>query len=147
MKKELFVILGNHKTGKSITIRGLTSMFRKGKCIIETDNGNIDIYVLISALQEAGLAIDKAVEVLGEHERLLIPLHISGGSIYPGALEYIQAFRNAGFTVSQLVALGNNQDAVGNIQKAFPQTMSIDTFKDMPNNHAASQIREAWGWR
>jgi len=150
MKKELFIVLGNIGTGKSVTIRGLTGMWKKGECKIETNNGVIDIYVFIRALQEARLTPDDAVKELGEHKRLLIPLHISGDRVYLGALEYIQAFINADFTVSQLVALGDNQDDFEEIRDEYPQLQYIRTLKkikDMPNNHAACQIRNAWGWR
>ena len=150
MKKELFIVLGNSQTGKSVTIRGLTGMWKKGKCKIETNNGVIDIYVFIRALQEVRLTPDDAVKELREHKRLLIPLRILGGRICPGALEYIQAFINEDFTVSQLVALGDNQDDFEEIRDKYPQLQYIHTLKkikDMPNNHAACQIRDAWDWR
>ena len=91
---------------------------------------------------------------LRKHEKLLIPLQFDGsvrhGHEYPGALGYVQAFIGAGFDVSQIVALGDNPVAVAGIQNALPQLPGIrpiDTFAHMPNNHAAHQIREAWGWR
>ena len=149
MKKELFIILGDIHTGKSETIRGLTGMRKRDKCKIEINNDVIGIYVFLRALPEAGLTPDDAVRELREHKRLLIPLHISGSGIYPGAIDYIKAFRNAGFRVEKMVALGANRDAVKDIQKALPlpKIRQIETFKGMPKNHAAYPIRKAWGWR
>ena len=154
MKKEIFIVLGNHITGKSVTIRGLTGKYNQGGCGIETTNGDIiNIYVLISALQEAKLMPDQAVQKYAKQEKLLFPLHFTGGRMYPGALDYIEAFINAGFVVSQIVSLGNDPDAIEVIQNAVPQLPEIrlihtfEKIKDMPNNHTAHQIRKIWNWR
>ncbi len=150
MRNELFIVLGNGQTGKSVTIRGLTGMTREGKCDLETDNDDIDIYVLIRALQEAKLTPNAAVVKYGKYEKLLIPLHFS--SSYGTAVDYIRIFIEAGFTVSRIVALDRNRNALDNLQTALPQLPEIqyinipEDIRDMPNNRAAHQIREVWDW-
>ncbi len=164
--RRVFVILGESRSGKSATIRALTGAFRRGILQVATQDGNIDIFVQISALQEAKIRpdgfIDEVNRVEGEPDILvaLRPRSTNGGN-FPDAMSYIAQFEQEGWSIVGIVFLDSELNALTNAltdelrdryQHLFvvPNSRYIPaneiTPRYIPANEIAHRIRGEWGW-
>lgn len=142
----VFVVLGDRKTGKSVTIRALTGVYNKRVMQVATQAGNIDIFVQITSLQESGIAPQNFVTEIANRTNVLVPLWVSPGNGQPNGLQYIQTFINNGWTISQIVVLGTNNLSY-NMPAGLPNPFFIPNSLTIPPNQIAHQIRAQWGWK
>lgn len=147
----VYTILGESNTRKSSTIRALTGAGQHKEIMIAMPSGNIDVFVSISALQEAGMDPQQFInEVVScGYKNVLVPLRIfpltRSGQTFSSGTTYLKAFINAGWDIRQVVILG-----VSSMPSLWPGGAPIPNFipnsPQSPTNKTASQIRAWWGW-
>ena len=141
----IFIVLGDIKTRKSVTIRALTGVFRRGEWQVATQAGNINIFVQIRSLQELRITPQNFLTQIANRTNVLVPLRVSSGKGQLDGLQYIQTFINNGCTISQIVVLGTN-NLPYNLPAGLPNPLFIPNSRTIPPNQIAHQIRRHWGW-
>ncbi len=166
---DVYVILGESDTRKSSTVRALTGapmQYDAWRVATNPPTGKIDIdvYVQIQALQEAGIAapdfVDKIADVdkhrvkhgLSIVTNILVPLRILGVNGFHDGADYLKHFAGIphGWNIRPIVVLGvaalpttlcawKQQSICIPFQNTIPPTMP-------PANGIASQIRPLWNW-
>lgn len=143
----VFIIMGIRNGKKSAAIRALSGAFKRGKYSVATLNGNIDVFIQISSLQESKISPQAFIREVNQNRypNVLVCLWISQGRGQPTGETYIQNFLNAGWNIQQIVILGAN-----NLPYNLPQNTThpnyIPNSQNLPANHIASQIRSLWQW-
>jgi len=141
----VFVVLGGRDTRKSTTIRALTGARIRREWQVATQNGNIKIFVQISALQESKIEPQRFIQETARYPNILVCLWISRGNRQPNGLEYIQAFIKKRWPISQIVVLGV-RSLPYDLPGSLPNPYFIDNSKEIPANQIAHQIRRRWRW-
>ena len=141
----VFIVLGDINTRKSVTIRALTGVYNKRVMQVATQAGNIDIFVQIQSLQESEITPQNFLTEIANRTNVLVPLWVSPGKGQPDGLQYIKTFINNGCTISQIVVLGTN-NLPYNLPAGLPNPLFIPNSRTIPPNKIAHQIRRHWGW-
>ena len=140
---DVFIIMG--KTKKSATIRALTGIFSEKDWEVATQNENIDIFVQVRALQEAGISPEDFISQRKGSLNILVCLWISEGNGQSDGHTYIKAFFDAGWNIKEIVALGINKLPY-DLPQGTPKPKSICNSQNLPANRIASQVRGCWKW-
>ncbi|MFH1010934.1 MAG: hypothetical protein V1784_06850 [bacterium] len=143
----LYIVIGEAETRKSSCIRALSGVCRRKSYEIATQNaGDIDIYIPgTSSLQERGISPDDFMDEVKRNssENVLMSLWISATSTQPDGHTYIQRFITSGWSIKEIVVLGENHL---NLPANCPHPHFIPKSPIMPANAIAAQIREQWQW-
>ncbi|MFA5032894.1 MAG: hypothetical protein WC614_07735 [bacterium] len=141
---DIYIIMGTNNTRKSSVVRALTGVCQRGIYQISTRSGDIDVFVQISALQEAGILPNQFTnEIKGiVCGAVLVPLHVGGKN---NGLQYINAFVTAGWNIKHISLFGITAlpyPLPSGICSPFP----ISTTRTDPANKTASVLRNNWMW-
>ena len=144
----IFIIMGDEKTKKSSTIRALTGIYQMRSYDVGTQNGEINVFIHPSSLQETDTSSQEFINKHTTKENILVSLWIRDkrgrDDYFPVGIEYIRNFIDAGWNISQIVGLG--VDNIPNLSQNTPQPHYILNSRNLPSNTIASQIREWWRW-
>ena len=158
----VYAILGESNTRKSSTLRALTGVPMKYDTwsVATSPTVNIDVYIKIRALQEAGINapdfvkkiadLDKFLVKQGHHtvNNILIPLRISAFNNCPDGTDYLKRFaRTPGWNIHPIVALLGAAALPTVSLPAGVLARQIPSYSTtMPANLIASHIRGWWNW-
>ena len=149
MRKNIFLIIGDGKCGKSSLVRALTGVYRaKAQLVAPTNGQPFSCSVWPQSCQEAG---DSPIDVLNEvgrnpHQNFLITLRFFPGPemIKHDAIEYYDLL-NANHNIQQVLFMGST-----NAPNTFNVTQPMNILPNSLNNAVnenASIVRQLWGWR
>lgn len=145
----VYAILGDSNTRKSSTIRALTGTWKKKLTLVATGAGSINVYVLVSSLQEAGIDPQHFIATMnaGTYQNILVPLWVSNRGTLPAGTEYLRQFAaTLGWTIQQVVVLGTAH-TLHPLHAGTPAPNLIPQATTMATNEIASHIRGWWNWR
>jgi len=149
--RRVFVILGESRSRKSTTIRALTGAFQRGPWQVATQDGNVNIFAQISALQEANISPEEFVQTINATENgpdVLVTLRLRASRANPDAFGYIERFEQEGWDVVAIVLLGRApQESSNRLSEISHEFFAIPDSIELPSNWIAHQIRERWGWQ
>lgn len=138
----IYTILGDANTRKSSTIRALTGVGQHRSALIATVAGFVDVYVEISALQEAGISAARFIRIVtaGGHQNVLVPLRDNPFNGQPSGAAYIQAFIAAGWVLQAAVVLGAAA-LVFPLPASLPPPNAVPNSALSPANQTAATVR------
>ncbi len=141
----LYLVIGTAHARKSALVRCLTGAFHRKLYEVETQNGTVDFFVQVRSLQEPKISPDEFVNTINDnaYTNVICTLRARTAQGLPDCVGYINAFLNAGFTLSGIVLLGSCQGVV--LPHGCPQPLRISNPRTIPANLIASQVRQAWG--
>ena len=145
---DIYVIMGDRDVKKSSTIRALTGAARETVFEVATEEGNIDVFIKLSSLQESGEEPEEFINEVtdGGYSHVLISLWIrQRNEQLPDGLTYIHRFLDAGWNIRQIVVLGA-EELPYELPQAVENVHYIPDAENMPTNQIAHQIREWWRW-
>ena len=143
---DMYLIMGDRDVRKSSTIRALTGAPRKNVYEVATAEGNIDVFVQLSSLQESEIEPEEFIDEVGGYLHVLISLWIrQRNEQLPDGLTYIRHFLDAGWNIRQVVVLGA-EELPYELPLAVENVHYIPDAENMPTNQIAHQIREWWQW-
>ena len=144
---EVQIIMGKSGVGKSRTTRALTGAFNSGSLKIKNKDREVrDIFVQIRALQEVGINPEKFIREHDSDKYVLLNLWVNSGHGEPDGLEYIERFREHGWSIKDIIVLGRD---FSDLPFSLPHDISIYSIPDSENksaNEIAHEIRERWEW-
>jgi len=150
---ECYIIMGENNTKKSSTVRALTGARVRAVYDVSTrNNGQIKIFVQISALQEADIPPNKFIEIINAEkcDYILTSLRINETGGHPKGYEYIKQFLNEGWNIVSVVILNKKQ-----VPKGYPRgaprpilikNTGIELANSIPANKIGSILRKRWKW-
>lgn len=144
------IIMGSYDSRKSSIIRALTGAHHYGEYQISTASSIINVFVQISALQEAGYSAQEFINLAGKCPYVLVPLWVSTRNPNRNGLSFINAFVSTGWTIRDVVVL---RRGVYHLPYMLPSNVpspyyiNIETNTDTrPSNEIAAQLRRRWRW-
>lgn len=145
----LFIIIGEHGTGKSSLIRCLTGVGQRS-LIPQLQIGHVsrNLYVQIRSLQEARIDSATFIAEMGQLSPydILLSLRVNSLGAYPDGVRYIEDFiQTPGWSVSRIVRLG--QTPLNRpLPAGVPAPMAMNPAGHTPKNKVAADVRNAWNW-
>lgn len=146
---DVYVIAGNTQTRKSSSIRALTGVWGRRTTQVRTREGaDISIYVQIQSLEEEGIDANQfilRVEQAQPHAtHVLVPVRVGG------AIDHIDAFREHGWNMADVVVFGQTWPVGGrwaDLTVDFHPSLAMPHTANVPANDTAHRLRSRWGWR
>jgi hypothetical protein len=118
---------------------------------VATQSGNIDVFLQLSSLQEAWILPQEFITDMTKagHSHILVTLWVSqcmhDGQLYPPGTKYLEDFANAGWTLSEIVVLGQTSLAPP-LHATATAPYFVSNSTGTPMNQIASQVRSRWNW-
>lgn len=140
--KNLYIILAEAHMGKSSLMRCLTGIYRSKKTWVKTNQGNMEIYVFTSSLQEKKCGIQEAINNINNTpvDDVFVAIRIDSTGGCPIGQDYYNAFTNL-YNIKEVVILGTNQMNIPN-----NLITRIPNPRLNPPNDDARVVRNSWGW-
>lgn len=148
MSKNIYVIIGEGRCGKSSLVRALTGIFRRGRrptSIRQTNNELLYINVWPQSAQEAELDPNDVLDDINNawSENILLVLRFQPHIIPYYAIDYISLITEH-HNIIKVVFMGPGKDV--QIIHTPGQTETLDKCMTNPVNENASRVRKSWGW-
>jgi hypothetical protein len=148
--KNVYLILGNGKLGKSTLVRHLTGI--REASIVEisrSNNVSISLWAWMRSAQEMPKSPMEILALIDHQDKvsctdILLPLRILPANNQPGYLEYVNAIVNAGHSIVQSIVLTDQASISTQFQIINPFVVPNTVHR--PSNSVASQVRALWGW-
>lgn len=146
-----YVLFGEANTRKSSTARALTGVGRRKTVHVAVRGRVLDVFVQVSALQESSISPLQFInEMLAEGiSHVLVTLRIrqmqKRGHVFPSGVDYLRAFRTAGWRIRKVVALGTA--VLPGMVPGIPLPLFVPNSRTTPVNLISTRIRKAWAWR
>jgi ABC-type Mn2+/Zn2+ transport system ATPase subunit len=148
--KNIYIIIGEGKCGKSSLVRALTGVFRRSKKSTRIAQTNTDeimhINVWPQSAQEARKNPEKVLREIKEawsNNVLLVLRFLPHNNTPFSATDYVELIQEH-HNIVQVIFMGPG-DKVSKIQTPGIQKTLKNTFKN-PVNQNASEVRGWWGW-
>ena len=147
--KNIYLIIGEGKCGKSSLVRALTGIYRYAiKFVRQTDGLNIRISIWPQSCQEGKITPEQALDYINteQADNILITLRFkpAPGMVPYDAIEYYELFQNH-HNIAQVVFMGGSED-VRNFP-TNPIANNLNLCQSRPINENAAIVREWWSWR
>jgi len=150
---DVYVLVGQGKTGKSSITRSLLGSAQNGARLIATVTVSIMIYVHLMSLQEDPKRItptdfeNEILEQAGKHslDATLVSLRLNARSGCPDADGYLKHFNNLGWNIVRVACF---DIPVSSITTPLPNG-TVRSFPHIGNttvNQLAAEVRAFFGW-
>lgn len=146
---EAHVLIGNPHTRKATLMRCLTGCFNRSvRDIALQGGGQIRLYVRVAALQdsrtEPAAFIDEVARSRCQHIAFSLwpEGHPHDSERLPGAQAYLNAFREAGWTIGKVALLGAHPLRLDLKRGVAP----FPNVLHQPVNASAQLVRQHFGW-
>lgn len=148
MQKNIYIVIGEGRCGKSSLVRALTGVFRRSKHarrIRQTDRKVIHIHVWPQSAQEARLSPEDVLNDVNNawSENIFLVLRFQPHIVPYYATDYVNLLSEH-HNIVHTVFMGPGD----NVQ-SIPSTgvsKTLDNCMKNPINENASRVREWWGW-
>lgn len=145
---DVYVIVGEHQSGKSSVTRCLTGSARNRTRLIATPSGNVRVYVHLVSLQEEKTTPEEFESKVNQEncEAILVSLRPDSARGCPDGDAYLQYFIGLGWNILRVACLGI---PLSSITTSLPSSAIHEPFPTVgqtPANEVAAQVREHFGW-
>lgn len=137
----VYVVIGQARTGKSTLIRKLSGAYFRGKYNIQDSvQKTHEFFVQIRSLQEAKLKPEVFIKEMemGKINNVLVALRKTS-RICSGWCDYVEAFKKAGWKIKGTV---NMEEFENNIRE-----VSKKEILDSITSIRIAKVRKKWGWK
>lgn len=137
----VYVVIGQARTGKSTLIRKLSGAYFRGKYNIQdSENKPHEFFVQIRSLQEATLEPDKFIKEMemGEIKNVLVALRKTSRKYLDGC-DIVDAFDRAGWKIKGTVNMEEFENNIREISKKG----DLDSITSI----RVAKVRKKWGWK
>ena len=145
----VFIVIGDGGTRKSALVRALTGASNRRIYDIEDSSSNKQqFFVQVRSLQEANISPQNFIlEMQSKNvSNILTTLRINGVNGQQSGVDYIAAFRNAGWLIDG-IAIMSAATINGLPTNYTPITIPFINSTARAANEMASNIRQTWGWK
>ena len=142
-EKNAYIIIGNKNTRKSSVIRCLTGCYNRGTVEIKLKNDKIiDMYVLISSLQESKISLEDYIKMANEQDckNVLFGLREKSMHNLPDGIDYIDGLEKAGWNIKKIATLANTNSTI------YPNAEQFENSAKEPANATSNLVRKYFEW-
>lgn len=148
MKKNVYLIIGEGKCGKSGLVRALTGKYKNGPCIIRSaSNTNLEFMVWSNSPQEAGKSpqrVLKEINRVGAGNILLtLRFEPSPETIRFNAIDYVNLI-GENHRINHVIFM-SEEEQVSYFQTSAPANI-LNLCSERPVNANADMVRRWWNW-
>ncbi|MCE3296241.1 MAG: hypothetical protein K0R65_1955 [Crocinitomicaceae bacterium] len=148
MKKNIYLIIGHGRCGKSSLVRALTGKYKNGPCQIRSAyNTNMDFMVWANSSQDAAKSPEKVLKEINNvcFSNILLTLCYTPSPENSGfaAQDYVRVLKE-NHEISQILFMGEDEK-VHLFDTSVP-TNVINLCSDRPVNANANLVRQWWNW-
>ncbi len=146
--KNIFVIIGHGRCGKSSTVRALTGVYRHASIKLKTEEEEIRISVFPQSAQEAEKSpadVLSDIEKYEEDQNVLIVLRFHPYKVRFSAKDYLEEISKR-HQVKEVVFM-SSEDSTGYFIHEGVKPNVINRSFSRAINENASMIRRFWNWK
>lgn len=148
MKKNIYLIIGHGRCGKSSLVRALTGKYKNGPCLIRSaHNTNLDFMVWANSSQDAAKSPEKVLKEINNvgFSNILLTLRYSPSPETSGfdAMDYFKLLRE-NHKVTQVLFMGEDEKV--HLFDTSAPTHVLNLCAERPVNANANLVRQWWNW-
>ncbi len=148
MKKNIYLIIGHGRCGKSSLVRALTGKYKNGPCQIRSaHHTNMDFMVWANSSQDADKSPEKVLKEINNvgFSNILLTLRFAPSPETAGfaAQDYLRVLEE-NHQVTQVLFMGE-EELVNHFDTSAPSNV-INLCAERPVNANANLVRQWWNW-